>query len=131
MFFLMTEKGGISFKVMFILFALFSLIHIGIKLVPVYLDAEQMKDEMASKAGFAQTLKDEEILMDLVRKAKNLNLPLDKDDFKLVRDDAKRRMKIQTTWDAEVTFFFDIYPPYTTRIIHFDPVIEEDYSRKF
>ncbi len=33
-----------------------------IKLVPMYMDAERMKDEMAVKAGLAQKLKDEDIL---------------------------------------------------------------------
>jgi hypothetical protein len=97
----------------------------------MYMDAERMKDEMATKARLAQTLKDDEIMVDLVKKAKELDLPLGQEDFVLMRDDDKRRMKISTKWNVEVKFFFDVYPPYTTRVFHFEPVIQEDYSRQF
>ena len=125
------DSGMISFKVMFILLLLFIAIHIGVKVTPMYIDAEAMKDEMVGQARFAQTTKDEEILTDLAKKAKEIGLPLGPDDFKLLRDDTSRRMKINTTWNVELHFFFDVYPPYTTRIFHFAPIIEEDYARKF
>jgi hypothetical protein len=125
------DSGFVSFKVLFVLLLLFMAIHIGLKVVPMYITAEAMKDEMSAKARFAQTTKDEEILIDLVKKAKELRLPLGPDDFKLMRDDASRRMKISTAWDVEIHFFFDIYPPYTVRTFHFRPVVEEDYARKF
>jgi hypothetical protein len=121
----------ISFKVMFILLVLFIVIHIGVKVTPMYIDAETMKDEMVGQARFAQTTKDEEILSDLAKKAKEIGLPLGPDDFKLVRDDTTHRMKISAAWNVELHFFFDVYPPYTTRNFHFAPIIEEDYARKF
>ncbi len=125
------ERGGISPKALFILLLLFVVIHVGVKLVPMYIDAERLKDEMSVKAELAQTLKDEEILVDLAKKAKELDLPLGKDDFKLLRNDESHRMTISTKWDVTVHFFFDVYPPYTTRVFHFAPLIEEDYSRRF
>jgi hypothetical protein len=125
------DSGFISFKVMFVLLLLFIAIHIGVKVIPIYIDAEAMKDEMSAKARFAQTIKDEEILIDLVKRAKELRLPLGPDDFKLLRDDASRRMKISTAWDVTIYFFYDLYPPYTTRTFHFTPIVEEDYARKF
>jgi hypothetical protein len=121
----------ISFKVMFILLLLFVVIHIGVKVAPMYIDAEAMKDEMSGKARFAQTLKDEEILRDLANKAKELGLPLGPDNFKLLRNDDSRHMKITTAWDVELHFFFDIYPPYTVKTFHFAPIIQENYTRKF
>jgi hypothetical protein len=124
------NSGMISFKVMFILLLLFIVIHIGVKLAPMYIDAEAMKDEMSAKARFAQTTKDEEILRDLAYKAKELGLPLGLDDFKLLRDDTSQRMKISTAWNVELHFFFDIYPLYTVKTYHFAPVIEESYARK-
>lgn len=124
------NSGMISFKVMFILLLLFIVIHIGVKLAPMYIDAEAMKDEMSAKARFAQTIKDEDILRDLAYKAKELGLPLGSDDFKLLRDDTSKRMKISTAWNVELHFFFDIYPPYTVKTYHFAPVIEENYVRK-
>jgi hypothetical protein len=90
-----------------------------------------MKDEMSVKARLAQNLKDEEIITDLVKKAKELNLPLGPEDFLMQREDENRRMTISAKWDVTVRLFFDVYPPFTTKSYHFEPVIEEDYSRRF
>jgi len=125
------DSGMISFKVMFILLLLFIAIHIGVKVTPMYIDAEAMKDEMVGQARFAQTTKDEEILQALTKKAKEIGLPLGPDAFKLLRDDTSHRMKISTAWDVELHFFFDVYPPYTVRTFHFAPIIQEDYARRF
>src|SRR5512143_729963 len=128
---LSTEKGMISGKSLFLLFLLFVIVHVSIKLVPLYIDAERVKDEMSVKARLAQNLKDEEILTDLVKKAKELDLPLGPENFILNREDENQRMTIRTKWDVTVKFFFDVYPPFTTKIYHFEPVIQENYSRKF
>ncbi len=125
------DSGMVSFKVMFILLFLFSILHVGLKVAPMYMEAEEMKDEMKASARFSQNMKDEEVLFDLVKKANKIGLPLGLEDFKLLRNDDARRMKISTAWDVELHFFFDIYPPYTVRTFHFAPVIEEDYARKF
>lgn len=125
---LQKENGMISFKMMLILLILFVVIHIGIKWVPMYMASEAMKDEMTAKARFAQMLKDEEIRSDLANKAKAEDLPLGPDDFILQRDETNRRMKISTVWDVEMHFFFDVYPPYTVRTFHFEPVVEETYG---
>ncbi len=128
---LSTEKGMVSFKVLFWLLVLFIVVHIAIKLVPMYIDSERMKDEMSVKAELAQTLSDNEILTDLVKKAKELDLPLGQEDIVLTRNEDTHMMKISAKWDVTVHFFFDVYPPYTTKIYHFEPIIEADYSRKF
>ncbi len=121
------EEGGASFKVMLILLALFAVIHVGIKLVPMYMDAERMKDAMTQDARLAQTLKDEDIRKDLENEAKELDLPLDADDFVLNRNDDARHMAISATWDIEVHFFWGAY----IRTFHFAPVIRESYTRRF
>jgi hypothetical protein len=128
---LLAERGASNFKVLFWLLVLFIVVHISIKLVPMYIDTERMKDEMSVKARFAQTLKDNEIKMDLEKKAIELNLPLRQEDFVLIRDDDNHNMKIATKWNVTVHFFFNIYPPYTTKVYHFEPVIQENYSRRF
>lgn len=131
MYALSKDSGMISVKIIFVLLLLFIIIHVGVKVTPMYWDAEEMKDEIALKARFAQTVKDEEILSDLTKKAKELGLPLKADDFKLLRDETAHRMKISTEWDVELHFFFDVYPPYTVKTFHFAPVIEQEYARKF
>ncbi|HSQ78156.1 MAG TPA: hypothetical protein VLN91_04625, partial [Nitrospirota bacterium] len=98
-------------------------VHIGIKLVPMYMDAARMKDEMATKAGLAQFLKDEEIRADLIRKAQDLDLPLTGESFVLQRDADRRRMKIGTQWDVEVNFLWGTY----IRTFHFEPVVDENF----
>jgi hypothetical protein len=124
-------NGMISLKVLFVLLIIFCVLHVSFKLVPMYIDAEGMKDEMVTRARFAQTFRDEDILNRLAAKARDLGLPLGRDNFKLLRSETDKRMKISTAWDVEVHFFFDIYPPYTVKTFHFAPVIEEDYTRKF
>lgn len=126
---LQKENGMVSVKVVIVLLLLFVVIHIGIKWVPMYMASEGMKDEMTTRARFAQINKDEEIISILVKKAKEEGLPLGPDDFKLLRDDTNRKMKISTAWDVELHFFFDIYPPYTVRKFHYEPIIEEYYAQ--
>ena len=120
---LLNEKGASKLKVYLSLILLFLVIHVAIKLVPMYMDAERMEDEMATKAGLAQFLKDEEIRDDLVRKAKDLDLPLTAESFVLQRDGEHRRMKIGTQWDVEVNFLWGAY----IRTFHFEPVVDENF----
>ena len=120
---LLNEKGASQFKVYLFFIFLFLVVHVGIKLVPMYMDAERMKDEMTMKASVAQVLKDDEILTDLVRKAKDLDLPLTAESFVLQRDAERRRMKISTRWDVEVNFLWGAY----IRTFHFEPVVDESF----
>jgi hypothetical protein len=128
---LSTDSGMIGYKTLLVLLLLFIVIHVAVKLTPMYIDAEEMKDVMVTKARFAQIANNEEILSGLAKSAKDLGLPLGAEDFTLLRDETTHRMKISAAWDVELHFFFDVYPPYTVRTFHFAPVIEEDYSRKF
>jgi hypothetical protein len=120
---LANEKGGSKFKLYLFLLFLFLVIHVGLKVVPMYMDAERIKDEMTTKAGLAQFLKDEEIRADLVSKAKDLDLPLTEESFVLQRDGDRRRMKISTRWDVEVNFLWGAY----IRTFHFEPVVDENF----
>jgi hypothetical protein len=126
---LQKENGRVSLKLVFFLLLLFIITHIGIKVAPMYMAFEGMKDEMKSKALFAQFSKDDEIRAALVKKAKEEDLPLGPDDFKLLRDETIHRMRISTAWDIEQHFFFDIYPPYTVKTYHFEPIVEESYAK--
>ena len=119
------ETGASTIKILLVLVILFLIIHVGYKLIPMYMDFERMKDEMSIKASLAQLLKDEEIRADLVKKAKELELPLREENFLLKRDEGRHTMTISTTWDVEVHFLFNIY----VRTFHFEPVVHEDYSR--
>ncbi len=127
---LFREKGASTLKVYAFFLLLFLIIHVGVKIVPMYMDYTRMKDEMTTKASVAQVLKDEEILRDLVNKAKELDLPLTAESFIIQRDSDRRKMKISTKggWDVEVNFLWGAY----IRTFHFEPEVEEgfmSYSR--
>jgi hypothetical protein len=117
-------RGGSRIKVWLTFLVLFLAIHVGIKVVPMYMDYERMLDTMTVKAGVAQVLRDEEILRDLVSKARELDLPLNADSFILERNEERRKMAIRTKhgWDVEVTFLWGAY----TRDFHFEPSVEEN-----
>ncbi len=119
------EQGGSRFKTYLFFVFLFIVIHVGYKLVPMYMDFSRLQDEMSSKAGLAQVLKDEEIVRDLTTKAKELDLPLTAESFVLQRDEERRRMKISTKggWNVEVNFLWGAY----VRNYHFEPVVEEGF----
>lgn len=121
---LKNEAGASYLKLFLVLALLFILIHVGYKLIPMYMDFERMKDEMAIRASVAQVLKDEEIKSDLVKKAKELDLPLNESNFILKRNEGQHTMTISTAWEVEVHFLFNIY----IRTFTFAPVISEDYS---
>jgi len=122
---LRSEKGLSTIKVWIWLLLLSLVVYVGFKLLPMYIDFERMKDEMSIKASLAQVLKDDEIRSALAAKAKELELPLDADDFILQRDDEHHHMTIKAVWDVEIHFPFDIY----VRNFHFEPIASEDTSR--
>ena len=120
---LANQDGASRFKVFLWFLLLFLVVHVAVKVVPVYMDYARMEDEMKVKASVAQVLKDDDILKDLENKAKDLDLPLTKDSFVLKRDAERRKMKISTKggWDVEVSFLWGAY----VRTFHFEPVVEE------
>jgi hypothetical protein len=71
----------------------------------------------------AQVLKDEEILHDLVQKAKELDLPLKPENFIIQRDEDRRKMTISTAWDVDVVFFWGAY----RHTFKFRPEVEESF----
>ena len=113
--------GRITVYIWFVV--LFLVGHVGFKLVPMYMDSGRMEDEMKMKASLAQVLKDEDILRDLVTKAKELDLPLTAESFIMSRDNERRKMRISTKWDVEVNFLWGTY----IRTFHFEPVADESF----
>lgn len=120
---LANQNGASRFKVYLWFLVLFLVVHVAVKLIPVYMDYARMEDEMKVKASVSQVLKDEEILRDLESKAKELDLPLTQDSFVIKRDTERRKMKISTKagWNVEVAFLWGAY----VRTFHFEPVVEE------
>lgn len=118
------EKGASRIKTFLIFVLLFLVIHVAVKLVPMYMSFYRFEDEMKMKAGVAQVLKDVEIQKDLVTKAKELDLPQAAiDNLKLERFEEERKMKISTQWDTEINFLWGTY----LKTYSFAPLVEENF----
>ena len=124
------EAGISALKVWIIVILVGACIHVGIKYLSMKIDYERMLDTMNIKASAAQILKDEEIRMDLVQKAKELDLPLTGENFIITRDEDKRKMTITTAWDVEIHYFGGICGDLCIQEYHLEPVAEEGYARK-
>jgi hypothetical protein len=116
------EKGMISFKAMFWLVLLFVVVHVLIKVVPMWMDYTRMEDAMQGKANMAQVASnDVEIKSSLEKTAKELELPLTEDNFIIERDPNSNKVTGISTnggWDVEVHFLWGAY----IRTFHFEPV---------
>jgi hypothetical protein len=118
------ENGMISFKAMFWLVLLFVVVHVLIKVVPMWMDYTRMQDAMQGKANMAQVAtSDDEIKRSLEKTALELELPLTQDSFIIERNpDSNKVTHIRTNggWDIEMRFLWGAY----IRTFHFDPVTE-------
>jgi hypothetical protein len=118
------EKGMISFKAMFWLTLLFVVIHVLIKVVPMWNHYTQMQDAMQGKVRLAQaSSSDADIKVSLEKTAGEMDLPLTQDNFIIERDPNSNKITgIRTNggWDVEVSFLWGAY----VRTFHFEPVTE-------
>lgn len=115
------QEGASSLKVLFWIALAFSVVHVSITIVPMYLDFWSMEDEIKIKAASAQLFKDEEILYALMNKAKERDLPLTKESFVIVRNTDDRTIRISTSWTMEKKFFWGICGEPCNRTYVFQP----------
>ena len=116
------ENGMISFKAMFWLVLLFVVVHVLIKVVPMWMDYTNMKDAMQGRVNMGQiTSNDEEIKRLLKKVAVEQTLPLTEESFIIEREpNSNKIVRISTNggWDVEMHFLWGAY----IRTFHFDPV---------
>lgn len=116
------ENGMISFKAMFWLVLLFVVVHVLIKVVPMWMDYTNMKDAMQGRVNMGQiTSNDEEIKMLLKKVAVEQALPLTEESFIIEREpNSNKIVRISTNggWDVEMHFLWGAY----IRTFHFEPV---------
>jgi len=124
------ERGGATLNALLVLMLLAAVLHVGFKVATVFIAADDLTDKMSEQAALAEILKDEQIIGNLVSKAKDVGIPLSPGDIRLVRNNEAQNMQISAQWDVTVRLFFDAYPPLTTRVFHFSPVIKERYTIK-
>ena len=101
--YIITDSNGNS-KIIGIFFILVvvSAIYLSYTFLPHYLSYYSFKDTIQEKTKFARLIKDENILNDLYNKAKELNLPLEKEDIIVKREEG--RLHITAEWEVEVEF---------------------------
>lgn len=126
---LFREEGSSRIKVFLWLFVLFVVVHIGLLLIPMYMDYWRMEDEIISKAATAQIARpgDNEIQYSLAKYARELGLPLSAENIVVVRDEERRKMKLSAAWDIELKFFWGICGEPCVRKYHFEPSAEGRY----
>ncbi len=124
------ERGVSGIKVMIWLAILGAGFYVGITYLAVQLDFQRMRDAMSSKASVAQVLKDEEIRIELVAKAKDLGLPLTGENFIIDRNAEKNTMTIKTAWEVEVHYFGGLCGDLCIQNYLFEPVAQESITRK-
>lgn len=123
---LFREEGASRIKVFLWLFALFVVVHIGLLIIPMYMDFWRMEDEINTKAATAQIARpdDDEIQLSLKKYAKKLGLPASAENIVVVRDDERRMIKITAAWDVELRFFWGVCGEPCVRRYHFEPSAE-------
>jgi len=101
--YIITDSNGNS-KIIGIFFILVvvSAIYLSYTLLPHYLNYLSFKDLAGAKISAARIMKDENILNDLYNKAKELNLPLEKEDIIVKREEG--RLHITAEWEIAVEF---------------------------
>lgn len=124
------ESGISALKVWIIIILIGAGIHVGIKYISMKMDYERMLDTMNIKASASQILKDEEILSELVQRAKELDLPLTRESFQVIRDEDNRRMIIRTAWDVEIHYFGGLCGSLCIQEYHFEPEAIEGFTAK-
>ena len=86
----------------FFILAVVSAIYLSYTLLPHYLNYLKFRDLAGAKISAAKVINDENILNDLYNKAKELDLPLEKEDIIIKREEG--RLHITAEWEVEVEF---------------------------
>ncbi len=80
-----------------------SAIYLSYMLLPHYLNYYSFRDLAQAKTMASQILKDEDILNDLYKKAKEMDLPLERENIIITRGEG-RTLNINAQWEIEVEF---------------------------
>lgn len=122
-------EGKSKFAVYFWLILLIAVVHIGLLLVPVYLDQWRMEDEINAKAGMVQALRSDDHILkfELAKYAQGIGLPIKEENIVVLRDEEQRKIRISTAWDVELRFFWGLCGESCIRKYHFEPRAEAKY----
>ena len=110
-------EGRLS-NILFILLAIAG-IYFALKFIPVKIDAYSFKDSMAEEASFASQHSDDVIHANLVRRAKELELPIKPEQIKVTRE-GQITVEAKYTVQVETVFFtYDWhFNPKVSRVVY-------------
>lgn len=101
---IITDSSGNSkiFGLILILIVIFA-IYLSYMLLPHYLSYYSFRDLAQAKTKMGKVLRDDAVLNDLYRKAKELDLPLEKEDI-IINRGGEGVLTITAQWEIEVEF---------------------------
>ncbi|MFZ3065872.1 MAG: hypothetical protein WA277_11400 [Nitrospirota bacterium] len=86
----------------FFILAIITAIYLSYTLLPHYFNYYSFNDHAQERARFAQVMRSEDVLNNLYQKAKDLDLPLEKEGIIVKSEGGK--LHITAVWEVEVEF---------------------------
>ena len=80
---------------------------VGIKIIPVRVNAYEFRDFMRDQARFASNIQNEEIRKRIIEKAGELRIPLDKKNLRIFR--SKNEVSIRATFEQPIDLKVSTY----------------------
>ena len=99
------ERGKINWSNLIFFVLLFLIIYVAIKMIPAYVDAYKLIDTVDEIARFPGNMKEKQIKNQIMDKARELNIPLDRRNIEVKLMDTETRISI----DFEIKVVFPGY----------------------
>lgn len=115
------QRGDSRIKTLIILLFIVSIVYLGYKFVPVYIDYYRVKNMFASELNTGRDMPVEYIEGNVKRKVKELSLPVPEDAVTVEKIDSI--IKIYATYNVVITFPLDYYTELT-----FSPYVEKEFK---
>lgn len=115
------RRGGSTLGCLVWLVLFGGALYFGLPLGQSYWAFQQLRDEMRRTVRFAQTTTDEQMLRQVLLEVERLELPTEANRIRILRDPARRRLTIETSWSLELKL------PFGTQTVHFRPRAEGVY----
>ncbi len=116
-----SQRGDSRIKTLIILLFIVSVIYLGYKFIPVYIDYYRVKNMFASELNTGRDMPVEYIEENVKRKIKELSLPVPEDAVTVEKVDSI--IKIYATYNVVIRFPLDYYTELT-----FSPYVEKEFK---
>ena len=100
------EKGAITVKTLFSFAFLLFTAYMAYKFIPVYIAAYDFDNAIKTQAQYSGSMKTNDVIMkELLLKARELELPITKDNIKIERSQSRLVIKADYTVPVKTPFF--------------------------